>query len=122
MGLPSKHRLKRRSDFKTVYQQGVRRYSRHLILRAVPIVPESLDQPSPTKIAVSVSRKVNKKAVVRNRLKRLVKASFLSLLPQISPNWLMVVILKKEAQECKYEHFLRELEELLIKLKIIYGN
>ena len=122
MGLPSKHRLKRRSDFKTVYQQGVRRYSRHLILRAVPIVPESLDQPSPTKIAVSVSRKVSKKAVVRNRLKRLVRASFLALLPQIPPNWLMVVILKKEAQECKYEHFLRELEELLIKLKIIYGN
>ncbi len=122
MGLPSQHRLKRRLDFQTVYQQGIRRYGSNIILRAVLITPESSTQPIPTKIGISISRKISKKAVVRNRLKRLIRAAFLALLPQMSPNWLIVISLKSEPQECKYEHFLRELEELLIKAGIIYGN
>ena len=113
MGLPSQHRLKRRLDFQTVYQQGIRRYGSNIILRAVLIKPESSTQPIPTKIGISISRKISKKAVVRNRLKRLIRAAFLALLPQMSPNWLIVISLKSEPQECKYEHFLRELEELL---------
>jgi ribonuclease P protein component len=122
VGLPSQHRLTQRSDFQIVYQQGIRRYSQHFILRAVLITPESSIQPIPTKIGVSISRKISKKAVVRNRLKRVIRACFIALLPQITPNWLILISLKSEVQECKYEHFLRELKELLTEAKIIYGN
>lgn len=122
MGLPSRHRLKKRSDFQTVYQQGIRRYSRHLIIKALPIVSDPLVDPAATKLGVSISRKVSKKAVVRNRIKRQIKSAFRSLLPDISPNWLIVIIVKSDAGECNYEHFLRELKELLIKTEIIYGN
>lgn len=122
MGLPSQHRLKRRWDFQSVYQQGIRRSSRHLIIRALPVAENSANQPIETKIGISISRKVSKKAVVRNRIKRQIRSAFRYLLPKISSPWLIVVIVKPEAQECNYEHFLRELEQLLIRAEIIHGN
>ena len=123
MGLPSKNRLKKRSDFQTVYRKGISRSSRHLILRAFAIENNSIcDSDSlATKIGISISRKVSKKAVERNRIKRRIRAVFRCLLPKISSSWLIVIIVKPEAKECKYEHFLRELEKLLIKAKIIHG-
>ena len=122
MGLPSEHRLKRRSDFQRVYQQGIRRHSRSFVIRALPIISNPINRSIKTRIGISISRKVSKKAVVRNRIKRLIRAVFLKLLPRISPNWLIIVSVKPEIQECKYDHFLQELEELFIKTGIIYGN
>lgn len=121
MGLPSKHRLKRRSDFRTVYQKGIRRSSRHLILKAFPLDTNSTRETTETKIGISISRKVSKKAVIRNRIKRQIRAVLCGLLPRISSPWLIVIIVKPEAKECKYEHFLRELEKLLIRAEIIHG-
>lgn len=121
MGLPSKHRLKRRLIFQSVYQQGIRRSSRYFIIRALP-VDESLCLGSVcTQIGISVSRKVSKKAVVRNQIKRHIREAFRSLLPHISPPWFIVIVVKPEVKECNYEHFLRELEKLLIKANIIHG-
>ena len=121
MGLPSKHRLKRRSDFQKIYKKGIRRSSRYFILRAFPTSTNSAIKTIDTKIGISISRKVSKKAVERNRIKRQIRAVFRSLLPRISSPWLIVIVVKPEAKECKYEHFLRELEKLLIKAEIIYG-
>ena len=125
MGLPSKHRLKKRSHFQTVYRKGISRSSRHLILRAYTVENDSKlireNKLSESKIGISISRKVSKKAVERNQIKRRIRAVFRSLLPQISSGWLIVIIVKPEAKKCKYEHFLRELEKLLIKAKIIHG-
>ena len=121
MGLPSKNRLKRRSDFQTVYKKGIRRSSRYFILKAFPATHLAFAEYSDTKIGISISRKVSKKAVVRNRIKRQIRAIFRHLLPKISSPWLIVIVVKAEAKECKYEHFLRELEKLLIKAEIIHG-
>jgi ribonuclease P protein component len=121
VGLPSRHRLKRRWDFQSVYQQGIRRSGHYLIIRALPVT-ENFAQPMDTKIGISISRKVSKKAVVRNRIKRQIRSAFRCLLPNISSPWLIVVIVKPSAQECNYEHFLRELEQLLIRAEIIHGN
>ena len=122
MGLPSQNRLKRRSDFQTVYSKGIRCYGRYLTIRAFKISSDLTTESTLPKIGISISRKVSKKAVVRNRLKRQIKGVFRSLLSQISSPWLIVVIVKPEAIECKYEHFLRELEKLLIKAEIIHGH
>lgn len=122
MGLPLKHRLKKRRDFQAVYQQGIRRYSRHLILRALLVNSnkEDIDENHfPTKIGISIGRKVSKKAVIRNRIKRQIRGVIRELLPYISKDWHIVVIVRPEAIECKYEHFLRELKQLLIKAEII---
>lgn len=76
---------------------------------------------TPTKIGISIGKKVSKKAVVRNRIKRQIKSAITSNLRTMAPGWKIVIVVRPEAIKCKYEHFLRELEELLKQAKIING-
>jgi ribonuclease P protein component len=75
----------------------------------------------PTRIGISISQKVSKRAVVRNRIKRQLKAILNQLLPKISPGWQLVVVVKPSAAECGYEQFLQELKQLLISAEVING-
>ncbi|WP_036485513.1 ribonuclease P protein component [Myxosarcina sp. GI1] len=121
MGLPKVHRLTNWRDFRAVYEGEIRRYSPNLILRALSTAKNN-SASEPTKIGISIGKKVSKKAVVRNRIKRQIKGAIRELLPAIAPNWKVVIVVKPSAVKCKYEHFLRELNELLIKTKIINGH
>lgn len=122
MGLPKIHRLKKREDFRAVYEQGIRRYSPHLTLVAL-YSPEqqNIAIPSTTKIGISISKKVSKKAVVRNRIRRQIRSAMTSNLWLMSSGWKIIIVVKPKAIQCKYEHFLRELKELLKQAKIING-
>lgn len=75
-----------------------------------------------TKFGISVSQKVSKKAVIRNRLKRQVKGALRALFPQISPGWLVVISLSPASSGCNYYDFLRELEQLLAEAEVIDGH
>lgn len=123
MGLPRAHRLKDRRDFRNVYRQGITRQSPHLRLKAVRVKVLSLEQKeiASTRLGISISRKVSKKAVTRNRIKRLIRAALRELLPNIVPGWNIVLTVKPEAIGCEYEHFLRELKQLLKKAEILNG-
>jgi ribonuclease P protein component len=118
LGLPKPHRLKNRGDFRAVYAQGIRRYSPHLTLLALA---DGTDFTPVTSFGISISKKVSKKAVIRNRLKRQIKGIIRTYLPNLEPGWRIVIVVRPKAIECKYEHFLRELEELLKQAKIING-
>lgn len=74
------------------------------------------------KIGVAVSLKVSKRAVVRNRIRRQVQAAMLQLMPQMMGGWMILVTARSPAAECDYWQFLRELEELLTRAKVIYGH
>ena len=114
MGLPKAHRLTSRKDYRAVYDQGIRRYSPHLTLIALySDRQEGVDCIPETKFGISISKKVSKKAVVRNRIKRQLKGAIMDNLPLIPPGGKIVIVVKPKAIKCKYEHFLRELEELL---------
>ncbi|MEO0015501.1 MAG: protein subunit of ribonuclease [Cyanobacteriota bacterium] len=122
MGLPKPHRLRDRRDYRAVYAQGIRRYSPHLTLFALDCRDtKGADFPPASSFGISISKKVSKKAVVRNRLKRQIKGVIRSYLQGIEPGWKIVIAVKPQAIKCKYEHFLRELEELLKQAKIING-
>ena len=98
MGLPQANRLKHWRDFKTVYRWGIRRSGRYLTLRGLqqstisPIAKETIapekslpeDHP-PSRLGISISQKVSKKAVIRNRIKRQIRAALRQLLPRLSP-------------------------------------
>lgn len=123
MGLPKANRLKHRKDFQTVYQKGIRYSSPHLTLLVYSETENSsLLQPDATRIGISISQKVSKKAVIRNRIKRQIRAVFIELLPFLSSGWKLIVVVRPTALECNYEHFLRELKQLLVKAKIINGH
>ncbi|MDJ0714991.1 MAG: ribonuclease P protein component [Prochloraceae cyanobacterium] len=132
MGLPKANRLKKRQDFQAVYKQGLCCHSSHLTLRALRYcqpekrspkdIKSSAPQPSHTLIGISIGQKVSKKAVIRNRIERQIKAGFRELLPRISAGWKIVIVVKPGAIECEYKHFLGELKKLLVKAKIINGH
>ena len=122
MGLQKAHRLRDRKDYRAVYEQGIRRYSPHLTLIALyPKENKEVVLIPATMFGISISKKVSKKAVVRNRIKRQIKGAIRTNLTRIESGWKIVVVVKPQAIECKYEHFLRELEELLKQTKIING-
>ncbi len=70
------------------------------------------------KCAVVVSKRVDKKAVVRNRLKRV----FFSILENIEKErampFNMVFFLKKQVLSKDHEYIKREIEKILIKLEL----
>ncbi|MGK7888459.1 MAG: ribonuclease P protein component [Leptolyngbyaceae cyanobacterium] len=82
---------------------------------------ETAKQPSrhefPTRIGISISTKVSKRATIRNRMKRQIKAAMFHLLPTIAPNWLIIISVHPKAIECDYWQFLRELEEMIKNLR-----
>ena len=121
MGLPKAHRLRDRKDYRAVYEQGIRRYSPHLTLIALPSKENKNVVIPATMFGISISKKVSKKAVIRNRIKRQIKGVIRTYLQSVNPGWKVVIVVKPKAIECKYEHFLRELEELLKQTKIIDG-
>ncbi|NET49772.1 MAG: ribonuclease P protein component [Merismopedia sp. SIO2A8] len=84
--------------------------------RKDPLFAEHTDIP-PTRIGISISNKVSKRAVIRNRIKRQIKAALFQLLPTVAPGWLMVVTVHPQAIECDYWQFLRELEEMMQSLR-----
>lgn len=70
MGLARNQRLRSGRDIRAVLQQGLRASDPWL---AVHARPNGLPQ---ARLALAVSRKVSPRAVVRNRLKRLIRESF----------------------------------------------
>jgi ribonuclease P protein component len=132
VSLPKQHRLRRRQDFAVVYRHGLSRSSSHLTLRArqrsviTRSDPKSdgLKSESDTvQIGISISQKVSKRAVVRNRIKRRIRAAFRCILPTLKPGWQIVVVVKPSAVECDYHQFLQELKQLLDKAEVrIDGN
>ncbi|WP_295615389.1 ribonuclease P protein component [Chamaesiphon sp. GL140_3_metabinner_50] len=123
MSLPKPHRLRRRQDFQKVYQYGKRHQQVHLTLRSLQHLPNSTTENLPaTRFGISVSQKVSKKAVIRNLLKRQVKAALRQLLPQITSGWSVVIGVRPSAQGCEYVEILRELEQLLAAAEVLDGH
>lgn len=124
MALPRANRLKHRRDFSAVYQSGIRRTTPHLTLRALRLQGDlSGDKDClPTRIGISISQKVSKRAVVRNRIKRQLRAALHQLLPQLPSGWQLVIVVRPEAIQCDYRQFLQELEQLLADAEVLYGH
>ena len=139
MALPKQYRLRHRRDFSRVYRAGVRRKSNHLKLCALKLkrskhskyqqapISSSVDFKQqedgdlatiqPTKIGISISTKVSKRATVRNRIKRQIKSAMFQLLPTFSQGWWIVITVRPGTTECDYWQFLRELEEMIKSLR-----
>jgi ribonuclease P protein component len=110
-GLSREERLRRRAEFLRCYREGRRRGGR---LATLFFVPNS--QPGP-RLGITVSRKVGRKAVVRQRLKRRVREIYRrwnhrSQLPAVD----LVVNLKPTAVEADFRELETEIERQLSTL------
>lgn len=118
--LPKIHRLRQRRDFTWIYQKGIRRSTSHLTLRGLKLHGDRAN--SPTLIGISISQKVSKRAVDRNRIKRQIRAIVRSMLPKLRPGWYLVIVVQPSAIECDYRQFLQELEQLFTDAEVMDGD
>ena len=123
MGLPKANRLKHRQDFDRVYQRGARRRATNLQVVLLRLSPSGQSKGVlPIQVGISISKKVSKRAVVRNRLKRQLKAIVAQFLPRLEPGLRMVIVVRSDALTCDYWQLLQELEYLLVKAEVLHGD
>lgn len=132
MALPKKHRLRDRRDFAAVYRWGLQVGSEHLTLRilgpptrfrglsdfAVGYNPKEL----PPRVAIVVSQKVSKRAVIRNRLRRQVQGLMHQFLDRIPWGWRLIITVKPKAITASYDQFLQELKQLFLEAEVLDGH
>jgi len=108
--LPPQVRLRRRRCFPLVYQQGRRLTSSCLVLYWIPVPQGEVQQ---GKWAVVVSKKVSRQAVVRNRIKRQLRAALGICLPQLSSGYWGIVIARASILKANWQQICAELTALL---------
>ena len=83
------HRLKRQRDFDLVFKKGKRAFTGAVAMYYVDNVKSAV------KIGISVSKK-HGNAVLRNRIKRLLRASYIPLIPKITKSVYIVFVPRKD--------------------------
>ncbi len=106
----SRGRLSRSAEFERVYKQGRSTANRHLVLYTFP--NPSADTP---RLGLSVSRKVGG-AVVRNRVKRLLREAFAQAQKSVRPGCDVVVVARPLAAELAEKEGLQGVERALREL------
>lgn len=113
MMLPKINRLKKKTDFTRVYREG--RSSSTLGLW-VKVLPNHLDH---NRIGVVVSRKISKKAVVRNQIKRRLRSLTRTYLLSMNPGYDVVLTSRHEIIKQSYPVINQRLRGLLQKAQLL---
>src|SRR4051795_2699506 len=99
---PKEARIRRRSEFLALQRVGKRRHTAHLVVIRRPAVGRV------SRLGVTVSRRVGG-AVVRNRVKRVLRELFRQRRAQLMPPQDILVIAKPDAGSLTYAEAAREL-------------
>ena len=104
-------RLRRRAEFISVQTEGQKLHGRHVLVLA----RKRRDPQLPGRLGITVTKKVGN-AVVRNRIKRLVR-EWMRLHGWVPPGWDMVVVAKDSAaRQVHPDDFAPDLTKLLRQL------
>ena len=106
-GFAARYRLKKRREFNRLQNGSAKYYSKHFLV----LVADSETQHS--RLGITITTKVDKRAVVRNRLKRRIREIFRLNRYRLCKNFDMVVIARQNAAECKFSDIRREILGLL---------
>lgn len=101
---PRSARLRRRSDFSSVFDQGARRHGRLMTVIASPATGER------SRLGIAASRKIGG-SVERNRAKRRIREMFRRLTPATPTD--VVVIPRREAVTAPFDVLTREFVALV---------
>tara|TARA_B100000900_G_scaffold284794_1_gene244054 strand:+ start:2011 stop:2397 length:387 start_codon:yes stop_codon:yes gene_type:complete len=123
MALPKKMRLKGHRTFKYIHKHSIKYYGKLLDLKVAKSNPHILlshnnkSYINNFKLAITVSKKISKKSVVRNKLRRLLQENFLKNFKKEdnhTPYWVLVNL--KGGNFINYEsELIREFQSLIVK-------
>ena len=127
MSLPRDMRLRGHRTFDYIHKNSVKYYGELMIFKVAKSNPSILlshnlrDNPNNFKIAIAVSKKVSKKAVDRNKIRRILQDWLLKNIQKINnhkPYWLLVN-LKNEVFFNDKNKLLEEFQNLMSKSSLI---
>ncbi len=101
--------IKENKIFKKAYYKGKKEISRSLVLYYIPNKGE-------TRVGITVSKKIGK-AVVRNRIRRLVRESWRTFC--VKDGYDVVIVARTAAARSDFHSINNALSELLIKSELI---
>lgn len=109
--LPLKNRLKKREDFREVYQKGKFVSEKTISLKCAK------NQLDFSRIGFSIESKVFKTAVERNRVKRILREIFRESLENIKPGF-DIVVFRKKPGKIDFSQTKEEIASLLRKANL----
>lgn len=102
MKLGPNARLRRRADIERCQKQGSKLYSKHFLLLVLP------SDTNESRLAIAVTTKIEKRATIRNKIKRRLREIFRSVRSNLRPALDMVVVARRGVQDCDFEDYKRE--------------
>ena len=121
LSLQPTRRLRQRSEYRTVYERGVRRHSPHFVVfalsqglvpgSAAPAEPSAEGRPSPdaaSRFGITVSRKLGR-ATVRNRIRRRTREVLRRHLQELGTGWDVVINPRRSVLDADFAVLEREL-------------
>lgn len=111
--LPLKNRLKKREDFAEVFSKGA--YAGYDGL-SIKYARNSLDT---SRIGFPVGKNYSKKAVVRNRTRRVLRAAIGEYLADIKPGFDIIVMIKPAYQNIELAKTTTELKKVFQKANLL---
>ena len=117
--LAKPYRLRKYRDFSRVYQKGKRSRTNCLAICVYQRSPQTITEP--TRIGITVGQKVSKRAVIRNLVKRRIRAACRHLLPQLKPGRDVVIVARAASTHCEYHEFLQQLKQLFTNAEMLHG-
>lgn len=97
--------LTKRRDFELVFKDGVTLSSQYLVIYARP------NELNCNRLGLSVSKKIGN-AVIRNRIKRLLREALRKILHEWPLCYDFVVVAKKSSVEGKLNDFIRDINKI----------
>lgn len=111
--LSNQYRLRESEDFQKVFQQGKSVANRQFV-----VYVHSKEGQGQLRIGISVSKKIGK-AVVRNRVKRLIREAMRHLLPQLTWSGDLIIIARTPLADMEFHELQSSLIHCLKKAKLL---
>ena len=127
MALPKAMRLKGHRTFNYIHKNSIKYYGKLMTLKVAKPNPEILsshksrNNSNNLRVAFAISKKVSKKAVDRNKLRRMLQEWFLTNIQKFNnhkPYWLLVNLKFGDFYNDK-NRFLEEFQNLMFKSHLI---
>lgn len=116
--LPASCRMKKRGEFLKVQNTGKKAHTQNFVVSCMPGIASAKTM----RLGITVSKRVDKRAVVRNLLKRRVREVFRTQRPLLKGYYDVVVIARQSATEIGFQDIRKELLKAFKKLGILEPN